>query len=157
MKTDDADEARTGHRAEKGEVAQTKPGVLAGAARFASSSLTSTDGKPAVINQVRIGEYLDDMRIILDLSGLADYRISTEEGGEELILFMPHTKWFTGQNMWLFEHGSILNKIEGKPLEDGGSVLRITAADRIQLKDIFVVRPTKRGDYELTIELGRLP
>ncbi len=72
----------------------------------------STDGIfPAIVSKVRIGEYPSRVRLVLDLSVMAPYRLTSERDGTILNIDMPGTAWdaprtcVTGQSSIFVECG----------------------------------------------------
>ncbi len=89
----------------------------------------SIDGNfSAVVHQVRIGEHPYKVRLVLDLSVMASYRLSEEEDGAIINIDLPDTAW-EAPRAWELSNHPLFEDVKVLALagEKGGTRLRLKA------------------------------
>ena len=106
-------------------------------------SMPSSDGVQAVVRAVRIGEHPHKVRLVLDLSEPARYQILKEQDGYIITIELPDVG-FEATHNWLPNKHSIFSNCEINTLAGGGTQLRLTGKDKI---DVFynALLPSENG------------
>jgi hypothetical protein len=95
------------------------------------------------IRAVRVGEHPDKVRLVLDLSGPADYRITKGDNDSVITLELPDAKPGT-ESVCETGKNSLLQRCEIEQSADGGTQIKLTGKDRI---DVFynTILPAEAG------------
>ncbi len=117
---------------ESGRVAQLHHAPVADGT-LQPAPYSSDGGFQAVVRSVRIGEHPYKVRLVMDLSGPTDYKISSENGGEVINIDLPSTAWDAERYHDLSKH-PIFSDCEVQGLDGGsGTRLRLTARSPVEI------------------------
>lgn len=111
-----------------------------------SGNTLSDTGVQPVIRAVRFGEYPDKTRLVLDLSGPADYRIIKEDNGSVITVDLLDTKWEADSDFSNQRH-SLFQNIEIKSLPSGSVQIKLIAQGKVDvLKGALLPAQDGRND-----------
>lgn len=103
----------------------------------------SDRGVQPAIRAVRIGEYSDKVRLVLDLSGPAVYKVNKEASGNVVTVDLPDTAWEAAYSFVPDKHNMFAN-IEAQQRPEGGTRITITGKAAINVsRDLFL--PAEAG------------
>ncbi len=109
----------------------------------------SDDGFQPVVSAVRIGEHPYKVRLVLDLSGPSDYKITSENGGDIINIDLPSTAWDADRYHDLSKH-PIFEKCEVLGIDGGtGSRLRLHARSPIETFYNTAIPPEKGRGHRI--------
>lgn len=109
---------------------------------------------PAVnINRIRTGKHPDKLRLVLDLSAAAAYRINVIDDGQAVTIDVPNATWNAGRAMPDVK-GSILRDISSETLADGALRLKLSAQDGVQILDEGLIPSYSGSGMRLYIDFG---
>lgn len=112
---------------------QTAPGI-------------SESGVQTAVRTVRIGEYPDKVRLVLDLSGPAAYQITKEDNGSAIIIDLPDTMWDADYN-FAPDKQNLFQNIEINQLPEGGTRIKLTGNGNIDVShDLSLPAETGKND-----------
>lgn len=141
---------------DRGRVAQTNHDRADASSEGAvDPAPNSSDGRFSVVaNRVRIGEHPGKVRLVMDLSGAADYIVKEEENGRIVNIDLPGTAWDSLKS-WRGAHTPILDGFQALSLPEGqGTRLQLKARSRMHVS-VFGLLPPSPGqpNYRLYIDL----
>lgn len=109
---------------------------------------------PAVnINRIRTGKHPGKLRLVLDLSAAAAYRINIIDDGQAVTIDMPNATWNVERAMPDVT-GSILQEISSEILADGAVRLKLRAKDGMRILDEGFISSNSGSGMRLYIDLG---
>jgi hypothetical protein len=118
-----------------------------------SAPPTSSSSFPAAVNRVRIGESPDKRRLVLDLSGPADYEIIRSGYGDVLVVDVFVDNW-QGQPELVRDSQDILTGYQTQKLPNGTRLYLTLRDDEIRVLDHGLLEPTAHNGHRIFIEFG---
>ncbi len=147
-----AEEAPAVETERSGRVAQPNRAQTAGGTE--QPAPLPTDGNfSAVVTQVRIGEHPYKVRLVLDLSAPASYRISRATDGTAVYIDLPDTAWDAMRD-WQAGKTPILKDFEALALPGGGTRLRLTAKNRMDVFYHSLLAPNASRGHRLYVDFA---
>jgi hypothetical protein len=118
---------------------------------------SSDDGFQTIVRAVRIGEHPYKVRLVLDLSGPAEYRITSENDGQIINIDLPSTAWDAQRNYELSTH-PVFSNFEVIALPGGkGTRLRLTARSKTEVFYNTLLEPSGDKPDRLDVDFMRIP
>lgn len=114
--------------------------------------LSSEGDLSALVKRVRIGEYPDKVRLVLDLSGPIVYSMSFADGGKTLTVDLPGTAWDAARN-WKGARTPVIESFEAQALPEGGTRLVIRGRGAIASGLNGILNPADGLGHRLFIDI----
>lgn len=109
-------------------------------------------GITQVVSRVRIGEHPDKVRLVLDLSGPADFRTMEMADARGAIIELPGTGWEAAM-AWSADTTPILSGYAAEGLQGAGSRLILNARSALFIEAIGILPPQEKSGYRLYVDL----
>jgi hypothetical protein len=105
-----------------------------------TSTLPADDGVQSVVSAVRVGEYSDKTRLVLDLSGPSSYSVTkSKENTDVLFIELPNTSADGIAPQWKAGPNTLFSSIDIQPRTGGGIQLRLETRQPLRiLKDALL-------------------
>lgn len=122
-----AEEASVAESGGSGRVAHTYHKAPAAGGTELPVSTSSDDGVQPVVRAVRVGEYPDKTRLVLDLSEPISYQVTQEKNGSTIYIELPNTRTESSNVEWSAGRDTLFSNIDIQPLQAGGIQIRLDA------------------------------
>ena len=116
---------------------------------------SSGDGVQSVVRSVRFGGTPDKARLVLDLSGSANYRIAKEKNKSVFYIDLPDTAWDVQGGCTPTEN-SLFANCEATALPEGGTRLRLEGRENINVFYNALLPPGDGKGHRLYIDFMRV-
>lgn len=115
--------------------------------------LTTEERISSVVQRVRIGEHPDSIRLVLDLSGPAQYNLTRQNAGQVLWVDLPDVAW-TATRSWQGASTPVLSGFTAEDLEGGGTRLILNGRGVISSPLNGILKPDEGMGYRLYIDIS---
>jgi hypothetical protein len=88
--------------------------------------------RPTIIEEIRIGQHPNKVRVVLDLSSPVIYTLSYDPNSNSLFLDMPYAEW-AAKTSWQSKTGKILNNYRTERMNGSGMRLILGVEDDIEV------------------------
>lgn len=116
---------------------------------------SSGDGVQSIVRSVRFGGTPDKVRLVLDLSGSANYRIAKEKNKSVFYIDLPDTAWDVQGGCTPTEN-SLFASCEATTLPEGGTRLRLEGRENINVFYNALLPPDAGKGHRLYIDFMRV-
>lgn len=124
----------------EGRVAHTYQALTTGGTEMPVSTTTSSGVQP-VIRAVRIGEYSDKTRLVLDLSGPISYQVTREKTGNAIFIDLPNAITDVTSADWKAGKHTLFSTIEIHELPNGGTQIKLNANAQVDVRESKLLDP----------------
>ncbi|HIF25118.1 MAG TPA: hypothetical protein EYG18_01840 [Micavibrio sp.] len=114
----------------------------------------SDGGSSSVVKAVRIGEHSDKIRLVLDLSVMADYKIEAGEEGYIVLVDMPDTT-FEAAARASYPNNAILQGYETEMLPSGGTRLILRARNLMTIVDAYAIDAVDGNPPRIVFDIAK--
>jgi|GEM_PF-1595342 len=105
----------------------------------------------ARVSQVRIGEYTDKIRIVLDLSAPTAIRVWEQSDRKQVSIDIQDVAWDAMQN-WVSNNPHLLKDFKVSPLGQNGATITINALHKIEVAEKMMLTPNGKDFYRFYID-----
>lgn len=105
----------------------------------------------ARVSQVRIGEYTDKIRIVLDLSAPTAIRVWEQSDRKQVSIDIQDVAWDAMQN-WVSKNPHLLKDFKVSPLGQNGATITINALHKIEVAEKMMLTPNGKDFYRFYID-----
>lgn len=134
-------------------IAQTDPAPAATGTEQQAQT-PSGGGSSPVVKAVRIGEHSDKIRLVLDLSVMADYKIEAGEEGYIVLVDMPDTT-FEAAARASYPNNPILQGYETETLASGGTRLILRARSLMTVVDAYAIDAVDGNPPRIVFDMAK--
>ncbi len=120
---------------------------------FAGTMLNPAQAADLSVNALRIGTHPDKIRMVVELSQKADYRVFMLQNPARIVIDLPAFDWRGGQPS--HPPGSLVNAIRHGVLEPGISRIVIDVEQGVSIKSAFSLPPGPSISDRVVIDFGR--
>jgi hypothetical protein len=113
--------------------------------------LNSGGTSGARVSQVRIGEYTDKIRIVLDLSAPTAIRVWEQSDRKQVSIDIQDVAWDAMQN-WVSKNPHLLKDFNVSPLGQNGATITINALHKIEVAEKMMLTPNGKNFYRFYID-----
>lgn len=144
--------------AESGRVAQPYHETLNGTGEPAPHS---SDGiMSAIVHRVRIGEYPDKFRLVMELSGPVNYEILAGGEDNEVLIDLADVAW-DALTVWRMKNSPVISTFASEALAgDNGAIkgtrVRLKGRAAIRAADQGQIPPEGKGSYRLFLDFEKI-
>ncbi len=113
--------------------------------------LNSGGTSGARVSQVRIGEYTDKIRIVLDLSAPTAIRVWEQSDRKQVSIDIQDVAWGAMQS-WVSKNPHLLKDFKVSPLGQNGATITINALHKIEVAEKMMLTPNGKNFYRFYID-----
>jgi hypothetical protein len=103
------------------------------------------------VSQVRIGEYTDKIRIVLDLSAPTAIRVWEQSDRKQVSIDIQDVAWDAMQN-WVSKNPHLIKDFKVLPLGQNGATITINALHKIEVAEKMMLTPNGKDFYRFYID-----
>jgi hypothetical protein len=106
------------------------------------------------VSQVRVGEYSDKLRIVLDLSAPTAIRVWEQSDRKQVTIDLPDTSWETMQQ-WQSANPHIIKDFSVAPLGQNGVSITLNAIQKIEVSEKAMLTPNSKDFYRFYVDFKK--
>ena len=106
------------------------------------------------VSQVRVGEYSDKLRIVLDLSAPTAIRVWEQSDRKQVTIDLPDTFWETMQQ-WQSANPHIIKDFSVAPLGQNGVSITLNAIQKIEVSEKAMLTPNSKDFYRFYVDFRK--
>jgi hypothetical protein len=109
-------------------------------------------GAHAAVNKVRIGEYPEKVRLVLDLSAPTSFKVYEKDDNTAIIIDLPNVEWGTVKQ-WSAKMPHVLKSFKVESLKEGGARVYMEAKKQMSVFHRDALGPETQKGHRIYIDL----
>ena len=107
----------------------------------------------SIVKEVRIGDYPDKVRMVIDLSNSLEYSIDYDPQSKTVTVDMPFASWQAREN-WQSKNRNVLNNYRVQKTKSGAQMI-IGVEDNVEIGASGLLKPDHGKSYRLYIDIEK--